>query len=261
MRHLKWILATIGLVGALAAIAFVLAKDAMEYDFLGPVVPVSDNPIQRSGIIVTEVREVGSFDAIELRGPGHLTITQASRESLTIWADRNVLPLVRTSVHDGTLYLSIDDPEPGRVTQVSPTYNVLLKSLRKLSLVGPGADARMYWLVTDDLWLSAADSGSFIDMNSVQAESVRVSVTYGAVFVTGTVDRQDVGIEGFGHYQARDLASRSATVRVHGNGQAVVQVSETLDATVNGLGTVEYIGQPTVERHGSDADRIREIAP
>lgn len=263
MRHLKWILATIGLVVALAAIVVILIIDAMEsFDesFLGPVVPVSKNPIQRSGITVTEERQVSGFDAIQLSGPGHLTITQASRESLTIWADRNVLPLIRTAVHDGTLYISIDDPEPGRITQASPTFNVLLRSLRSLSLFGPGADADMYWLVTDDLWLSAADSSSYIRMNSLQAESLRVSVSYGWVSIAGRVDRQDVGIEGHGEYQARELASRSATVRVRGNGHAVVQVSDSLDATVNGLGSVEYIGQPTLERHGSGSDRILEVA-
>lgn len=260
MRHLKWVLAAIGLIAAVAAITAILIQGAMEHEFLGPVVPVSKNPIQRSGVAVTEVRQVSEFDTIELHGPGHLNITQTSTESLTIWADRNVMPLVRTAVHGGTLHISIDDPDPGRITQASPTYNVLLKSLRGLSLVGPGADANINWLVTDELFLSAADWSSVIRLNSVQAESLRVSVSDGGVFISGTVDTQNVGVEGHGEYQARGLASRSAKVRVHGNGHAVVQVSEALNATVNGLGAVNYIGQPTVERSGSNADRITEVS-
>ncbi len=62
--------------------------------------------------------------------------------------------------------------------------------------------------------------------------------------LSGTVDSQVVTLSGTGNYDGEDLQSASAEVDVDGAGGAVVAVSDRLDATVGGVGSIEYIGDP-----------------
>ena len=60
------------------------------------------------------------------------------------------------------------------------------------------------------------------------------------------VDSQVVTISGTGDYDGEELQSATADVTIDAVGNAVLQVSDRLDATVSGVGSVEYIGDPQV---------------
>ena len=66
--------------------------------------------------------------------------------------------------------------------------------------------------------------------------------------LAGTVDAQAVTISGTGDYNGEDLQSTTAEVTLDGAGNAVLRVSDRLDATVSGVGSVEYIGDPHVTK-------------
>jgi hypothetical protein len=57
--------------------------------------------------MLTEKREVSDFNQIILRGYGELFITQGEQESLTVQADEDVLPTIKTGVVDGELRIDI----------------------------------------------------------------------------------------------------------------------------------------------------------
>ena len=74
--------------------------------------------------------------------------------------------------------------------------------------------------------------------------------------IPGQVERQEIELKGFGNYNARDLESRTASVRISGAGNAVVWVLDTLDVTISGAGNVEYYGDPRVTREISGAGKV-----
>ncbi|WP_455389528.1 GIN domain-containing protein, partial [Petrachloros mirabilis] len=61
-----------------------------------------------------------------------------------------------------------------------------------------------------------------------------------------------VTLEGAGAYNSESLECNRATVTNNGAGAAIVRVSDELNATINGMGFIEYIGNPKVTRsvHG-----------
>jgi hypothetical protein len=61
---------------------------------------------------------------------------------------------------------------------------------------------------------------------------------------------------GSGDYQAEDLESKEVKINVMGSGSAIVNVSEKLDAEISGIGSVEYIGDPTVKQNLSGVGRV-----
>src|SRR5947207_11580243 len=64
--------------------------------------------IAGSGVRKTEKRELKSFNAIDTAGAYELDVTCQKPASFEIEADDNILPLIKTEVRDGILFVSND---------------------------------------------------------------------------------------------------------------------------------------------------------
>jgi hypothetical protein len=70
----------------------------------------------------------------------------------------------------------------------------------------------------------------------------------GDITLAGITGRLRGEIVGSGDLRAQDLAAKEAQVKVTGSGDATVDASEALDASVTGSGDVHYTGKPTQVR-------------
>src|SRR5947209_12711151 len=66
--------------------------------------------IAGSGVRKTERRELKSFNAIDTTGAYEIDVTCQKPASFEIEADDNILPLIKTEVRDGILFVSNDQP-------------------------------------------------------------------------------------------------------------------------------------------------------
>ena len=192
--------------------------------------------IRGSGNVVTEERKVSGFTAVSLQGVGELVIDQTGSESLTVTGDDNLLPYVETRVRGSQLIISIKDNMLfSNVTGL--TYYVTVNKIDSVELEGAG-NVLVSNLDNDDWYVNLAGTGN--------------------ITVAGQVDQQTVEIDGAGAYTADELASREATVEQNGAGMVVVQVREQLDVRIDGLGTVEYIGDPSVTKTINGLGTVRQ---
>ena len=76
--------------------------------------------------------------------------------------------------------------------------------------------------------------------------------------LAGTADPQAVTISGTGNYDGEDLQSATAEITIDAAGDAVLRVSDRLDATVGGVGSVEYIGNPSVTKDISGVGSVEQ---
>jgi hypothetical protein len=180
--------------------------------------------ISGSGAVVTENREVSGFTAVTLQGFGQVIIDQTGSETLSITADDNFLPYLETEVRGDTLFIrATDNIVFTDVTEM--TFHVTAAALDTIKLEGAGS-MTVHDLDTDDWQVMLPGAGS--------------------ITVSGRAAKQTVEMSGAGSYHAENLESEDATIKSSGAGSAVVQVSDTLDVTIDGLGSVQYIGDPTV---------------
>lgn len=212
-----------------------------------------------SGIVVTETREVRNFDAIDLSGSGQVVVTQGETETLTVEAEDNIIPLVRSEVRSGTLYLGL---QPGSriVNMTRPLrFHVTLKDLRALQVSGSG-NLQSASIDTDQLNVGVSGSGTVrIDGLTAGAVSIDISGS-GGVELAGEVNRQTVEISGSGSYTAGDLKGEGATVRISGSGSATLWVTNSLSSNVSGSGSVRYYGTPErIDQRVSGSGRIRGL--
>src|SRR5436309_12384988 len=64
--------------------------------------------IAGSGVRKTEKRDLKSFNAIDTSGAYEMDVTCQKPASFEIEADDNILPLIKTEVRDGILFVSND---------------------------------------------------------------------------------------------------------------------------------------------------------
>ena len=178
--------------------------------------------VRGSGNVITESRDVSGFNEIAVLGSGNVVVEFNGSESLTVEAEDNIMPLLKTEVRNGRLELSVE-------SSISPTvevkYTITAATLDGVSISGSG-----------DVAATGIDAESF---------DVEISGS-GKVKATGTADTLTLSISGSGRYDGEGLAASVGDVRVSGSGDAVVYVTEDLNVDVSGSGSVEYIGEPSL---------------
>ena len=186
--------------------------------------------------VAKESRNVSGFGEVELRGVGNLSIEQTGSESLTIEAEEDVIPKLTTRVVDNRLIIGA---KPNTIIHTTEpiNYKLTVEDLRSLEVLGSA---------------------------NVEAENIsthRLAVTIsgtGNVKAGGEADEQEIGILGSSTYRAEDLESREVKINVAGAGSALVNVREELEAEISGVGSVEYIGDPTVKQDVIGAGQVRQ---
>jgi hypothetical protein len=199
-------------------------------------VPPASAPTAAAPAGTGEVREVRGFTGVELASFGDLQIEQTGTESLTIDAAPDVLPRLTSEVSGGVLRLGV---VPGATisTTTPVVYRLTVATLVSVAVSGAG-----------DVTASNLQTGRL----TAEIDGA------GGMTLSGAADAQVVTISGTGEYDAENLQSSTAEITVDGAGDAVVRVSDRLDVSIRGVGSVEYIGDPQVTRDVRGAGSVEQ---
>jgi hypothetical protein len=192
-----------------------------------------------SGNLVTESRAVTDFAAVEVSAAAHLVVEQTGGESLSVTAEDNVLPLVRSEVRNGRLILGLE-PNAG----VTITREILFRlTVRDLAEVEASGATRVEMRGVDSAELTLRFSGA----SSVSAR--------------GAVDRAILTLAGASHCEAPELRTRVLTATVSGASYALVRASDFLEANVSGASVLEYLGDPRLGTSVTGGSLVRRVGP
>jgi hypothetical protein len=214
-RHqLVWIVGVAVFVLAAIGAALLIQGGVFEDSSSSPKI------VQGSGIAATQARELPGFSSVDLAGSNNVTIQVGPKQSVLVRADDNLLRLVTTQVHAGTLVIG----NTGNFTAKSPmSVEITVPSLETLTLSGSGT------LAADD----------------VQMQRLTVTLSgSGVVRASGTATRLDVSVDGSGDVQLGRLVARDVHAVVNTSGRIVVNATNSLDASVRGSGAILYRGNP-----------------
>ncbi len=213
--------------------------------------------IHGSGKVIQENRDVHGFSSVDFSGAGDLSIQQGNEESLSIEADDNILPHIRSDVENGKLMLGFR-----RGVSISTSsrirYTLTVKELNGLELSGSGK-TRTGPIQSQDFRVRLSGSGD-IRMDRLDASTLKADISgSGNMEIPGKLNSQEIRISGSGRYRAPDLESQSADVSVSGSGDCTLRVSQNLSAQISGSGSVEYYGNPSVNKRVSGSGHISRL--
>jgi hypothetical protein len=177
-----------------------------------------------AGPVLTETREVGEFDSIDMEGAARIEISVGSPESLTIEAREDVAKRVNVEVRGDTLHIK-SKPKDWFISNGRPrvTLRITVPKLESLQLEG-GNDVR----------LTGFNGGE----SRIRAQGAA------HIKAKGRLDELTVHMAGAGHADLSDLIADEAKITVDGVGSVYVHPKDTLDATMNGVGAILYTGSP-----------------
>ncbi|PWT95746.1 MAG: hypothetical protein C5B53_10950 [Candidatus Melainabacteria bacterium] len=178
--------------------------------------------INGSGHMIKQSRKLAEFDKIENAGSSTLIVKINSKPSLSVEADDNILPHVKTDVSNGTLKIWTDTSFS---SEHGVTVSIVNPALRGINLSGSGQ----------------------CTLENLKENSLAISISgSGNVTATGTAQSLDADIAGSGDIEATDLAVDDASVDISGSGSARLCANESLNASISGSGSVRYRGDPNV---------------
>ena len=227
-------------------------------------VPLGQNEFHMNNTdFSTETRDIKDVKRVLIKDYGHLFISQGDEESLRIEGDRDVIATVKTYVREGELVLDIDaswfDKTWSAVTSAVEgrvlKYHLMVKSLDGIFVQG-AADVKMQALKTESIYVTLKGAGEIV-INQIESGLVDVDLPgAGRISLSGKTDRLHVSMKGAGSFDAPQLESREARVVLRGVGKATVWTTAQLDATVEGIGAIDYYGNPTVRQNVSGLGKV-----
>lgn len=252
------IVSTLVVIGAVAAVFYAPQlgwADAPEWGIDNSL----NGAVPGSGVIAKETRKAEDFDAISIRFPAEVTISQGSKESVTVEAEDNLLPQLTTSVKSGTLVIENDETTWSK--RVDPTKTVkitiVVKNLNEINFSSAGTLV-VKNLTSDEFKLSISGAGE-VTLSGLKVGKLDVSLSgAGTIHADGKADEVNIGISGLGSFDGQGLASQFADVEISGAGSASLRVEKELTASVSGAGSINYYGDPTVTKHISGAGAVNK---
>ncbi len=220
--------------------------------FMGPGEPGSGN-------VVTETRDVHDFHAIEVDYPGQVLVKQGTKEVVTIEAEDNLLPGLKTQVKNGVLQIFYKTDKDKRVNPTkSVKITIVVKDLTDMDFTSAG-ELVIEKLKTNDLSVSMSGAGN-LKVDGIQAKALSVNLSgAGSMSASGTADNLDVTISGFGDFKGGNLHNKDARVDISGAGSATVWADDNLTAEVSGAGSVSYYGSASVTKQISGVGGVNHL--
>ena len=170
-----------------------------------------------------QVRNLPAFTRISSDGVFNLKVDVGPAQAVKISSEENNLDQVTTEVVNNELVLSLKNKAKKFKSEEGITVAVSVPTLNKLRIKGVGP--------TEVKHIKASD----FELNY---EGV------GAVKVEGKVTNLILNAKGVGRVDAKSLKSQIANVLVNGIGEVSVHASDTLNANLNGIGSMTYYGNP-----------------
>ena len=193
--------------------------------------------LKGSGNLKTEKRTVASFKAIDATGAYEVDVVCQKPVNVEIETDDNILPLIKTEVRDGVLYVT--SQERYNATK-GVTLRISVPDLTAISSHGAG-----------DIKIADASSNE-LKIDSTGAASVKA---------TGKAKSLTISSTGAGDVDTSKLQAGKVRVSVSGAASIDVYASEQLDVSVSGVGSVNYSGNPkTVNKNVSGLGSVNQKA-
>ncbi len=200
-----------------------------------------------SGRAASETRAVSDFDALSLKSSLSVEVRQSGKESVTIYADDNLLPMVETKVETGASGRTLVIGFRSGVSFFSKNDIKVVVDVIKLgalSTAGSG-NVKVQGLKTPLLKISVVGS-SDVQLNGLEAQTLEIRVAgSGNVQASGKAGQVKLNIAGSGDAGLGGLIADEVTASIAGSGDAQITANKLMHATVAGSGDLRWSGSAT----------------
>ena len=193
----------------------------------------------------TKEIKVTSFDEVKFEGSAQWVLIPSDEERVQIESENaDIFDFVSVDQKGDLLIISTTDKNKN-ITKLfkSVTIKVYFKSISSVSLSGVGNVNTKSKFKTSNLAAILRGTGNMdleVDCNEFTGNMYGT----GVLTVSGTSDKSIVRVEGVGGFDGSEFETSDMNVTVSGVGGAKVYATDILTATLNGVGSIKYDGDP-----------------
>lgn len=211
-----------------------------------------------NGNIITEQRQVSSFDEIELSIGADVQIKQASTYSVSVTTSENLMSIIKTEVNGNTLCIETKSNKCIRHSDEIDVY-VTMPDISKIKLSGSGNITCASAINVNEIDLTISGSGNII-LDSLMASTCNMTISGSGNMElngVGAGSNQKINISGSGNINSLNHTFNVVDVSISGSGSASVWATSTLKTNISGSGDVIYKGNPIVTSSNSGSGTVR----
>lgn len=221
---------------------------------------------------------VSDFNGIDASYAFEITVKKGSTEALTIEANDDVMPYVRSEVKNGILYLYLEKDIPNSVRNKTVNATVIMKDLEKVSLSGAckikandlftpktfnascsGASSIAINVNTGKLSIKASGT-SELQINASVTDDTKMNLSGSSnVDLIGSAKSLSLDMSGSSNFKAGDFITETSTIKSSGSSKVLVNVTKTLNISSSGSSAVDYKGSPSVSVNSSGSSKVKKI--
>ncbi len=210
--------------------------------------------------------DLPEFKSIYVNSNYTVYLKQTNKQEVTMEALPEIAELTKIFVENGVLMINVerkpDNPNKSIWAKIddiklNPTMKVMVsaKNINELQVNGGGKIISENSIASDYLSLAVSGSGS-MDLD-IKGNNVKTEVSgSGSISIKGYASSNDIYISGSGSLKSFTCDLENAKIKMSGSGSAEMTVTNNLEATVLGSGTIKHKGNTktvTKKVYGSGA--------
>lgn len=188
----------------------------------------------------TSTIQLNSFSQIETNGGFEIELVQDLKEFIEVEAPKDDIGYLRTDVNDSKLRIWIN-----KSIQLNKfTLKIHFKNLEEIVINGGVSLKSSKEIKSKDLSIKVF-GGAEINL-PINCGSISVNLSGGTnAEFTGKTINAKFALNGAGKIDALKLIADSVKVDIAGAGYAEVYASKSVDASIAGVGSIQYAGNPS----------------
>ena len=202
-----------------------------------------------NGELVTKSIDISDFSKIEIETRVKIDYSQEKNKgNLEFTIDDNLLEYYNIYTKNDVLYIKLKDKYRNK-THPNPTKSLITVSSEQLKKIDIEGSADVHFntaFISKKLCVDIAGNGNiFANEYPVQIEDCKVDIAgSGNACFTGAIQKARIEIAGNGNVKALDCDIAQLYISIAGSGDIEAAVTDKLDISIAGSGSVKYRGNP-----------------
>lgn len=211
--------------------------------------------------VTDETRQLATFNRVINEGDFDVYIIQDGQSEVTLEAESNLIPSIRTRIEGSALV--IDTRDNLRNNFPMKLY-VHIADIQEVKLSGSGIvhaenleaeDIEVKISGSGDIFFSGTADAVECDISGsgsmdigLNANEIKADISgSGDMEFWGTATNGHFNISGSGSIRAYELLLKACNAKISGSGDIYVSVEDYLDVNISGSGSIYYLGNPVVD--------------
>lgn len=185
-----------------------------------------------------QTRTLPAFNGVSVQGPINMVVQAGKAQSVLFQGDQKFLNSVESKVVNGMLVITFPKNYKGENVDDAKIV-IAVPALRNFQVEGAG----------------------YAELNNISGDQLDIGFQgAGKLVARGSVKLLKLQAQGVGDVDTKALLAAHANVSFEGIGTVRVYASERLDATVQGMGSLSYYGNPkTVNKSVEGIGSVRAV--